>query len=287
MKKIFKHKKIGAKAFSWMGRLLVLLLCLLLAVGCQERGEKHGTQTGNDNDPPTFEGVRDLEVFVGEGVAFRAGVRAIGADGEELAFTVDVSGVDLDTPGVYRILYKASDEFGNHTTAQATVTVKARLVTGEQLWAAVDPIIASQGYRGMTRERLCEDLYWYIKANMHYISTSDKSDWVSEAYRGLTEHTGDCFTYYAVARAFFERLGVEVLTVQRAPNVLPTTHYWLLVNMGTEQEPAYYHWDVCPHPMEYPLESILLTDAELLAYNEKVEHYYTFDQTKYPPTPIR
>ena len=181
--------------------------------------------------------------------------------------------------------FQAADAAGNVATATATVTVKPRKITYEQLWEKVDQLIAQRDFSSLSAKTLCNDLYYYIKGRMSYVSESDKSDWVAEAYRGLTEQNGDCFTYYAVARAFFERLGVDVITVQRTPNVLPSTHYWLLVNVGSAEAPAYYHWDVCPHPMEYPLTSILLTDEELLAYNEKVAHYYTFDQSLYPATP--
>ena len=55
--------------------------------------------------------------------------------------------------------------------------------------------------------------------------------------------------------------------------------------MGTTDAPAWYHWDACPHYMEYPFYSCLVTDDELLAYNQKVENYYLFDMELYPRTP--
>jgi len=262
--------------------LPVLVVAIVLSVcGCSVQEPPSA-----EDKPPRFSGLQPIEILQGDGIAYRSGVSVLDPEDGELTFTVDASAVDRDTPGVYTVIYRAVDSAGNAVEERVSVTVIARAVTFAQLWEVVDSAIARHGFASLSREELCDVLYYTIKQEMSYTADSDKSDWVAEAYRGIKDGEGDCFTYYAVARAYFERLGVSVLTVQRAPNVLPSTHYWLLVNMGTEDAPAWYHWDVCPHYMEYPLTSILLTDAELLAYNEKVEHYYTFDPSLYPATPI-
>ena len=269
------------------GGLLAPICCLLLATltlffaACEQAVKDEE----RDTEPPVITGTRDLEIWKGDGIAYREGVRAVDDRDGEVTVSVDSSAVNTEVAGIYSVTYRARDAAGNETVLTVKVTVRERLVDFDTLWGEVDRIIAAQGFRGQSVGKVSEILYWYIKANMSYVSTSDKTDWVSEAYRGLTEHTGDCFTYYAVARAFFERLGVSVMTVQRSADVLPTTHYWLLVNTGTESAPAWYHWDVCPHPKEHPLTSILLTDEELIAYNDRMEHYYTFDRSRYPATP--
>ncbi len=262
--------------------LFLLLAILLLFTACQ--GTLPDEKESQDK-PPVFSGLHDIEILQGDGIAYRTGVSVTDPEDGSLAFTVDASSVDRDVAGEYYVIYSAVDSAGNRVEERVRVTVIERLVSFDTLWAAVDREIAAEGLAQLSRADLCERLYYYIKANMSYTSDSDKSDWVAEAYRALTEGEGDCFTYYAVARAFFERLGVSVLTVQRSPDVLPSTHYWLLVNMGDEENPAWYHWDACPHYKEYPLTSILLTDAELLDYNRQVADYYTFDPSLYPPTP--
>lgn len=264
---------------------LIFLLVSAIALGlsaCEYSAER---PPSSEDVPPSFSGLHPIEILQGDGIAYRVGVTVTDPEDGELAFTVDSSAVDRDTPGSYTVIYRAVDSAGNVVEERVQVTVKARRVTYEQLWEAVDAAIARRGLASLSPAQLCEELYYAIKADLSYTSDSDKSDWVAEAERGLREGEGDCFTYYAVARAYFERLGVSVLTVQRAPNLLPSTHYWLLVNMGTEDAPAWYHWDVCPHYKEYPLTSILLTDEELLAYNEQVPDYYTFDRSLYPATP--
>lgn len=238
-----------------------------------------------DTVPPIFEGLSDKTVYLGEGLSYRAGVKAIDDRDGEIVFSVDSASVRIDRVGEYTAVYTATDAAGNRTAVSVKITVCERAVGSEELYALIDPIILQKGWRDKSVETVSAELYNYVKASLSYTSDSDKSDATAEAWRGLREGDGDCFTYYAVAKAFFDRLGIEALTVTRTPNALPSTHYWLLVNTGTHDAPTWYHWDCCPHYKEYPLYSCLLTDAELLAYNDQVPHYYDFEADKYPATP--
>lgn len=238
-----------------------------------------------DTVAPIFEGLSDKTVYMGEGISYRAGVKAIDDRDGEIPFSVDSSSVRTDRVGMYTVTYTAKDAAGNKVEKTIQITVCERTVGSEELYALIDPVILQKGWREKSVETVSAELYTYVKATLSYTSDSDKSDATAEAWRGLREGDGDCFTYYAVAKAFFDRIGIEVLTVIRTPNVLPSTHYWLLVNTGTHDAPTWYHWDGCPHYKEYPLYSCLLTDAELLAYNDQVPHYYDFEADKYPATP--
>ncbi len=238
-----------------------------------------------DTVPPIFEGLSDKTVYLGEGLSYRAGVKAIDDRDGEIVFSVDSASVRIDRVGEYTAVYTATDAAGNRTAVSVKITVCERAVGSEELYALIDPIILQKGWRDKSVETVSAELYNYVKASLSYTSDSDKSDATAEAWRGLREGDGDCFTYYAVAKAFFDRLEIEALTVTRTPNALPSTHYWLLVNTGTHDAPTWYHWDCCPHYKEYPLYSCLLTDAELLAYNDQVPHYYDFEADKYPATP--
>lgn len=237
-------------------------------------------------DPPYFVGTHNIEITEGDGIAYRQGVTAYDAGGREIPYQIDTSKVNNSTPGVYEAVYIATDADGNKTEERITVTVlKKPKVPIETLYALVDENIRRYGMANMDGEELAEFLYYHIKQTTTFVSDSDKSDWVAEAYRALTDGQGDCFTYYAVARAYFTRCGIDTITVQRSANARPGTHYWLLVNMGTTDTPLWYHWDACPHYMEYPFYSCLVTDDELLAYNRQVENYYAFDMDAYPRTP--
>ena len=54
-------------------------------------------------------------------------------------------------------------------------------------------------------------------------------------------------------------------------------HYWQLVNVGS----GWYHFDACPHPNSYPLDSFLIDEAAARAYTATVSpiraNYYVYD----------
>lgn len=274
----FKRQKNKKARRSTRFPAAILLCAFLMLAVCS---------CGADNAPPIISGVSDITVYVGDGIAYQNGVTAYDEKDGEVKVTVIANEVDLNTAGSYRVLYRAVDSAGNIAEVAATVTVLEKQLSEmlSELYAIVDSVIEAQSLRTVERTEACRRLYDYIKSVMSYSGDSDKSDWTAEAYRGLTDGKGDCFTYYAVGRAFLERLGYECITVERSANVLPTTHFWLLINLGSTDAPAWYHWDCCPHYKSNPLNSCLLTDSELLAYNQQVPNYYTFDTDRYPRTP--
>lgn len=272
-----------AKLLKW---ILPVAIALLIGIGILIYFLVRPSNAPKLTEPPYFIGIHDIEITEGDGIAYRQGVTAYDCTGKEISFEVNANAVKINTPGVYEAIYSATDADGNIKEEKITVTVLKRpKVDPEVLYELVDQNIQRHGMDEMSKKELAEFLYDHIKANTTFVSDSDKTDWIAEAYRALTDREGDCFTYYAVARAYFNRCGVETITVQRTQNARPGTHYWLLVNMGTTVTPAWYHWDACPHYMEYPFYSCLVTDDELLAYNQKVENYYLFDMELYPRTP--
>ena len=272
-----------AKLLKW---ILPVAIALLIGIGILIYFLVRPSNAPKLTEPPYFIGIHDIEITEGDGIAYRQGVTAYDCTGKEISFEVNANAVKINTPGVYEAIYIATDADGNIKEEKITVTVLKRpKVDPEVLYELVDQNIQRHGMDEMSKKELAEFLYDHIKANTTFVRDSDKTDWIAEAYRALTDREGDCFTYYAVARAYFNRCGVETITVQRTQNARPGTHYWLLVNMGTTDAPAWYHWDACPHYMEYPFYSCLVTDDELLAYNQKVENYYLFDMELYPRTP--
>lgn len=92
----------------------------------------------------------------------------------------------------------------------------------------------------MTEREKATAIYKWIQSHIGYIATSDKSDWVAEAIRGLRTRRGDCFTYFAVARAMLDAAGIENLPVY--PKEGYHVHYWNLVYV----EGGWYHFDTTP-----------------------------------------
>jgi hypothetical protein len=127
---------------------------------------------------------------------------------------------------------------------------------------------------------------------MKYSNTSKHIDWRKEAYEALSgAYTGDCFTYCAVSYAILRYLGFDAHIVERAESAKiegTGTHFWVLVNIGSATEPAWYHFDATPQRSPYNLATYLMTNSQLEAYTRwrnadyKLENYYTYDVEKFP-----
>ncbi len=250
-----------------------------------------------DEEAPTVTGLKDLSVVLGRGVSYLSGVKATDNCDGAVTLTVDSSKVNLREVGVYPVYYTATDAAGNTVTYPLHVTVYEPQVTEEMLWAELDPVIDRIISNGMTTIQKIEAIYDYVYDNVAYVSTADKSDWVHAAYEGLTRHRGDCYTYFALSKAFFERLGIENMDLQRDATVVVLVnerHFWNLVNIGTAENPRWYHFDAC-HLKDLPKSwGLLMTDAQLAWYTEEKvsangvgNYFYAFDSTRYPATPTQ
>ncbi|NCU25673.1 transglutaminase domain-containing protein, partial [Candidatus Nomurabacteria bacterium] len=127
-------------------------------------------------------------------------------------------------------------------------------------------------------EKMSEIFYW-IADHINYIGTSDKSDWIKGAYLGMTRGTGDCFNYFAAAKAFLTRAGYETIPIERVKDA-KTRHYWNLV----KYEGEWYHFDPLPNLAKYHYVCLLRTDAEVAEYSKKNTRFYEFDKTGIPAT---
>ena len=89
-----------------------------------------------------------------------------------------------------------------------------------------------------------------------------------------------------------ERVGIENMDVERLPELaimVNERHYWSLVNIGTETEPKWYHFDACHlNDIGRPW-GFLMTDEQLITYSEAREnkngisgYFYSYDTSLYP-----
>jgi hypothetical protein len=158
----------------------------------------------------------------------------------------------------------------------------------------LDPILEKLIRNGMDTKQKLRAIYDYVYENVAYVSTSDKSSWVRAAYNGLKNRNGDCFTYFALSKAMMERVGIENMDVERLPELaifVNERHYWSLVNIGTETEPEWYHFDACHlNDIGRPW-GFLMTDDQLLQYSDRREsvngisgYFYLYDTASYPPS---
>lgn len=236
-----------------------------------------------DMEPPTFATVPELSAYVGEAIAYRKGLVVTDNCGGEIAVTVDSSAVDPNTPGDYDVRFTATDASGNTAWATTTIHIYENQITEEQLYERVDAVIAEITTPDMTKEEQLRASYAYIHEHISYTSDSDKSDWVRAAYDALfVSGSGDCFNYLAAAKAFCNRFGIAYYEIERTPGAAEGTHFWLLVNIGTDTNPRWYHYDCTRVRASYSHSGCLLTDIQVRAFSRFRVGFYAYDASAYP-----
>lgn len=237
-----------------------------------------------DATAPTISGVKDLDVFLGESVAYREGVTVTDDRDATVALQIDNTGVDLTQPGTYTVVYSATDAAGNRAEVPATVTVREKpegYVSEAELNALVDGIFVEILKPGMSDLQRMSEIFYYIAGHIRYTDASDEGDWVKAAYLGITRATGDCYNYFALAKAMLTRAGYETIPITRAP--AKTHHYWNLVKYNGE----WYHFDALPNLKYYHYVCLLRTDAEVAEFSKQKDAeglFYVFDHAGIPAT---
>lgn len=238
-----------------------------------------------DNTPPSFKKTPELSAYVGEAIAYRKGLLVEDNCGGPVEVQVDSSSVDPNTPGDYEVRFTATDESGNTSYASTVIHVYENQVTEEQLNAKIDAVIAQIITPDMNKEAQLRAVYRYVYDHIAYTSDSDKSDWIRAAYDGLfVAGSGDCFNYFAAAIAFCRRLGIDYREIERTPGAADGTHFWIMVNIGSNEEPRWYHFDCTHLRASYSHSGCLLTDQQIRAFNKFRAGFYAYDSSKYPAT---
>lgn len=150
--------------------------------------------------------------------------------------------------------------------------------TNQELEQLASDTLAGIVTEGMTQLEQARAVFDYVHDNIRYTGSSDKSDWESGAYEGLTSGKGDCFTYYAASRAMLTVLGIDNLPVERVGG--ENLHFWNLVNCGE----GWYHFDACPRSSRLPaFDSFMFTDRQAADFTAEAGRcYYDFDGTLLP-----
>ena len=238
-----------------------------------------------DTTPPVFKSTPELSAYVGEAIAYRKGLVVTDNCGGAVDIQVDSSSVDPNTPGDYEVRFTATDESGNVSWAATTIHVYENQVTEEQLNEKIDAVIARIITPDMDKEAQLRAVYRYVYDHIAYTSDSDKSDWIRAAYDSLfVAGSGDCFNYFAAAIAFCRRLGIDYREIERTPGAAEGTHFWIMVNIGTAEEPRWYHYDCTHINASYSHSGCLLTDQQIKAFNRFRAGFYAYDTGAYPAT---
>ncbi len=277
-----------APHFSALGEYTVSLLVTLT-------NGKSSTYTARlllveDTEPPEISGAKDLSAYIGDGIAYRTGIITRDNCDNPVTLTVDTSAVDLQTEGVYPVRYLATDAAGNTASVGVSLYLYRERITKEQLFSMLEPIVAARIPTSGSKEMQVREVYVYVYNNIQYDAYSDKSDWVRAAYDGLRTGKGDCFTYFALSKAFFEYLNIENRDVERTPGLVDERHYWNMVNIGSAEAPRWYHFDATQLRGASHM-GCLLTDRQVQAYTKLREdadgnrnYFYAYDTSLHPAT---
>lgn len=226
-----------------------------------------------DNEAPVFTGLADKLIFIGDSYSYRSGVSVKDNSGEELAFEIDASGVNLATEGEYTVTYKASDYAGNETSKTIVLTVKNHEYSLEEVNELADAVLAKIIKDGMSDYDKCCAIYKWVRQNIGYISHSDKGDYLKSAYEGFVKKQGDCYTYFSVSKVLLTQAGIQNRDIEKIP--AKTRHYWNLVNIGD----GWYHFDTTPRSAGG--EFCMLTNDQMLAYSQKHYGSHNYDPAVY------
>lgn len=223
----------------------------------------------------------NIDVTQGRAVSYKSHIRVTDNLDPNPTIQVDNSSVDLTTPGTYSVTYTVTDWAGNVATSTVTLTVWPANpdATEENVMKMANQVLDGIIDDGMTDLRKAYMIYRWMRLNMGYTGSSDKTDWLIGAYDGLKNMRGDCYNFYAVAKALLTAAGIEnVDVVKTRTEDGANRHYWLLVNTGD----GWYHFDATPFVFENA-NFFMLTDGEIFAWDET---YYpgthTYDPTGLP-----
>jgi hypothetical protein len=231
-----------------------------------------------DAKAPSLFGVKDRYCYVGQAVAYFAEVYAVDNCDPDVRVDVDNSAVDINKKGSYKVTYSATDTSGNTVKKTCTFTFVEASVTDEDLNAAAQKVLSKIITDDMSIGQKAYAIFNYVNTHVKYTGTSNKKDWKYEAYRGITQGRGDCFTFFSTAKILLNMIGAETMDVERQGGTYTTHHYWLLVNLGT----GWYHFDALKYA-ELDYKCFMRTDKEIRTRVGR--NFYSFDHSLYPPTP--
>lgn len=237
-----------------------------------------------DKEPPVLTIDGDLYVTIGKTVSYKGGVTATDNSGDP-TLKIDNSAVDLNTKGVYEIVYTATDKAGNSTTAVRRLFVVEELPPEESEVLSLaqnvyDKYIATR--EGMTKYEIARAIYdWCYHSIIFDMKGTDRSlGPIKLAYDGFSTLKGDCYTYMITAKYLFLIADIPTVEVTRLRYEGESHHFWLLVDVGD----GWYHFDATSRSTGKGTDTFMLTDQEVADFCTRfnVPHYFRFQHDAYP-----
>ena len=232
-----------------------------------------------DQEPPVIQGVKDQTVALNGTISYKKGVTVTDNQDKNPNLSIDTSKVNLQQEGTYEVIYIATDQAGNKAKKKAMITVMNQTNLDEKTKemeglakALLNEITTPQ----MDKMQIAKTIYDWCIENISYTDSSDKSSWVIGAIQGLKQRSGDCYNYFATAKALLTQAGIKNVDIVKS-DTSESSHFWSLVDLGE----GYYHFDCTPRIGEGDY-FFMVTDAQLEAYSKAHENSHVFDASLYP-----
>ena len=233
-----------------------------------------------DTTPPVISGVENQTVLLGDTVAYKKGVTVTDDYDEDVALEVDSSQVNPTVAGDYLVTYRATDRSGNTAEATAYFSFTQPSEYSDLALEEAQKVLDKITTDDMTQVEVAQAIYDWCRANIAYTAHSDKGDWQKAAVQGFTQRSGDCYVYFATAKAMFEAAGIPNIDVEKTYVEGRAMHYWSLIDCGS----GWYHFDATPRVGDGD-DFFMVTDAFLEAYSQAHNNSHEFDHSLYPATP--
>lgn len=233
----------------------------------------------SDKEAPVITGTTDKVITKGGTISYRTGVTVTDNLDENPKLDIDNSKVDLNTVGSYEVVYIATDAAGNIATDTITVTVVEKQnveIDETTVNALAQKVLDSITNESMSDMEVAFAIYKWVNRNIGYVNTSDKSSWIIGAHQAFTQKSGDCYNYFAAAKALFNVAGIENVDIVKS-DTSQSSHFWSLINLGD----GWYHVDCTPRKGDGDL-FFMVTDAELEAYSSQHNNSHIFISDLYP-----
>ncbi len=233
--------------------------------------------TIEDKTPPVILYTEDFDAHIGDSIRYREHV-IVSDNSESFELDVDASKVDINNPGRYNVVYTATDPSGNSSLAVVWVTMKEPLPPEEgEMYQKADKVLESIIKENMTKREKALAIHTWIYDNIHYTNYENKSDWIKAASDGFDNMEGDCYVYFAVAKAMLTRAGI--VNADMYHYVYPDKmHFWSAVDIGDGH--GWYHFDSMTR--EDNERVFLWTDKQVQKINDG---RYDYDRENCPNIP--
>lgn len=224
-----------------------------------------------DGEPPVFSGMGELVVKKGTTPNYTYGVRAKDSKDGYVKFAYDASGVDINKPGTYYVIYTATDSSGNTVTFKRKVTVKNDASDTAALVASIANRLSNDP----------EKIRDYVRSSIMYTSHWGGEDPV---YFGFTKKHGNCYVHALCLQVLLDYKGYETQLIWvTAPDVAVKSHYWVLIKL----DGRWWHIDATPGPVHSKYS--LMNDAQryetLVRDIDGEEVQRDWDRSKWPACP--